>query len=755
MRRPYAILVLWWLLVAPPATAQTRATAVPTVGEALASLRDVWGELAMRRPEGPTYEFFRNLLPPLRYVNCSFRHYPIALAAPLGRAKARLVSNGSGVNLPSGLRLKHWREYPLGVTLHVGRDDEAFGRDLSRLDGPVYDRGYLPIVQTRYRVGPSAVAQEAFVPADGPLADGATVLVRLSLADGNLPVHVALALDAAPEVTPRGPLWAGGDGRWLLWLGRGWESDGAAKRVGAELRPNEPLLFAVSSIPAEPPSGELDDGTYRRLRSDCETAWQGWLSRCLDLEVPEERINRAWKATLVGNLMMASGDRMNYSAGNVYERLYEAESGDALRSLLLYGLTEQAKAMADPLLRYEQKGLGFHDAAFRLQLLGHLYWLTRDAQFVRSRRDLWRPSVDLILAGRGGEFGLLPKENYCGDVHTQVYSLNSNANCWRGLRDVPAVLRDMNGPGEAEEASKLSAAAGEFRQAILAAVAKSERRDVTPWFIPVALFGAEQPYQKLTDTMLGSYWDLMIPYVLGSGVLDEPRRDAALAYLQTRGGLCIGMVRFHQHSGLFANEDAVDDLYTLRYAQTLLRRDDPGDAERVLVSFYGKLAQGLTPDTFVGGEGTGLVPLGGDGRAMYLPPNSAGNGFFLTVLRELLVQEEDRDADGAPDALRLLFATPRQWLGDGKTIRLEGAPTAFGPISVVARSHLSAGRVTVDVTPPPREIAAMRLRVRLPAGWKAIGALANGSVLQLGPRSTLELPRSRKRVRVEVSVARE
>src|SRR5688500_8332459 len=37
----------------------------------------------------------------------------------------------------------------------------------------------------------------------------------------------------------------------------------------------------------------------------------------------------------------------------------------------------------------------------------------------------------------------LAKDNYAGDVSTQVYSLNSNANCWRGLRDMAAVLEDL------------------------------------------------------------------------------------------------------------------------------------------------------------------------------------------------------------------------------------------------------------------------------------------------------------------------
>jgi hypothetical protein len=56
---------------------------LPKPAEMAAAREDVWGEAAIRQPGGPSYEFFRDLLPPLRYVNTAFRHYPIVLSAPL------------------------------------------------------------------------------------------------------------------------------------------------------------------------------------------------------------------------------------------------------------------------------------------------------------------------------------------------------------------------------------------------------------------------------------------------------------------------------------------------------------------------------------------------------------------------------------------------------------------------------------------------------------------------------------------------
>src|SRR5688572_3773186 len=80
---------------------------------------DVLGEASLKQPGGPSYEYFRNLMPPLRYVDASFRHYPITLSAPGSTSKARLVSNGSAINALQ--RSRTWiNETGKPVTIFVG-----------------------------------------------------------------------------------------------------------------------------------------------------------------------------------------------------------------------------------------------------------------------------------------------------------------------------------------------------------------------------------------------------------------------------------------------------------------------------------------------------------------------------------------------------------------------------------------------------------------------------------------------------------
>jgi hypothetical protein len=723
---------------------------------ALTARDDLWGAAARAQPNGPSYDFFCRLLPPLRYVNAAFEYYPVVLSAPNAGVKARLLSNGSGLNALANLST--WKEQGVPVSFHVGPEAESFGADLQRLDGPRYERGYLPVLHFSYAQGEGRYTEEVFAAVGSAAERRGLVWVRLGI-EGQKEGQVAAQFHASGLRTSEEGVLNDSAGRAVAWFGPGWMWDAANARLAGQVGPARPLTLALATLPLEPGAGvvEIKETQYGREHQSALDLWDSTLCRGARIEVPETIVNQAWRSLVAGLFVLMNQDRMFYSAGNSYEREFEAESGDAARALLQFGFTDEVRRVLPSLLVYKQQKLDFHDAGFKLQVLAHYFWLTRDAASVRRWQSSWRSAVDLIVTSREPSTGLLPRENYCGDVATQVYSLNSNANSWKGLRDFAAVLREI---GEGEEAAALTAVATEFRTAILAAVERSQRLDVDPPFVPVALFGEEKPYESLTATKLGSYWCLMSPYVLGSGIFgpNSAQDGWILDYLQERGGVFMGMIRFHQHSGLFANEDAVDDLYGVRYVDKLLERDEVDSA---LTSFYGKLAQGLTPGTFLGAEGTGLRPMqspgGGEpGRAMYLPPNASSQAFFLWMLRGLLVQDRDLDDDGKPETLRLGFATPRRWLEDGNRILVERLPTAFGPVRFVLHSRLAHGEVLADLT-LPSDISCRKtwLRVRVPEGWQVVSASRGGVPMQVKAEGTVDLSGLSGRLTVRFGVSRQ
>jgi hypothetical protein len=743
-----SVLLVALLAVAPArpvAAGDGPAAPLPGPREMANSLHDVWGEAALRQQGGASYEFFKDLLPPLRYVNTAFRHYPVVLSAPSAGVKARWVSNGSAVNARADKK-PMWREVGSPVLFHVGDPAEPFGADPERLSGPRYAGGYLPIVQVSYTRTDTTYEQEAFAGVREPFASRGGVFLRFTARGAAGKVAARVELDAplsAADGSARD-----GKGQALVLFDMGWHWDGTRKELSATLMPGQSAVLAVLTRPLPPPLPALTQAAYGEERRACVASWEELLGRGLKLEVPEPVVNDAWRSLVVGNFLIADGDRMHYSAGNAYDHLYEGECGDAVRALLLFGHTDDARRMAGPLLDFQRQATRFHVAGHKLQLLAHYYWVTRDADYVRAKEPVWKPVVELIVGSRRADNGLLPPDNYAGDINQKVFALNSNANCWRGLRDLAAVLDDM---GEHDRAKDLAREAKAFREAILDAVAKSERRDVRPPFIPNALLGDEGPYETLTATRLGSYYDLMAPYILGSGVFGPgaERETWMIDYLRAHGGLAMGMVRTTPHQGEFDNQPGVNVLYGLRYQLTLLRRDD---REHALAGFYGHLAQGMTRDTFIGGEGSRFLHGDRFGRSFYLPPNSASNAMFLTTLRYLLVQDWDTDDDGRPDTLRLLYGAPRRWLEDGRVLTMERAPTVFGAVSLRAESRLGRGEVAVTVTPPPRRPEHFLLRVPLPAGWKAVSAEAAEKRLPLAGDGSVVLPPDSGRLTVRFRV---
>jgi hypothetical protein len=172
------------------------------------------------------------------------------------------------------------------------------------------------------------------------------------------------------------------------------------------------------------------------------------------------------------------------------------------------------------------------------------------------------------------------------------------------------------------------------------------------------------------------------------------------------------------HQGEFDKQPGVNVLYGLRYNLTLLMR---GERDRALVGFYGQLAQGMTRDTFIGGEGSRFFHGDRHGRSFYLPPNSASNATFLTTLRYLLVQDWDLDDDGKPETLRLCDAIPPRWLAGAAPLVVERAPSAFGGVSFRVESRLKQGEVVVSVQAPPRPVGKWTLRLPDPPGSTITG----------------------------------
>lgn len=754
----------WCALAVGGATAQP----LPSLEEALAAKHDVWGEAAMAQPNGASYEFLAPLLPPPRYVNADFRHYPIVLSAPRAPVKARLISDGSGVNLPGGAR--SWNDVGTAAVFRVGPDEFRFGALVDRLEEPTLAEGWLPIVEVRYRHAspvqsegavplsnvrtarpPEIYALEAFAGTEPAWAAHGAVAVKFTLPQGAAGM-VAVDFGAAAGLRFADGRLTNAAGDVLAIFDRSWrwERNGARARVTGAAAATLVILTQPMPVAAAAAAGNFD---YAAQRSRAVAAWREVVAAGMHVEVPEPRVQDAWRALVAQNVGLIHGDRMHYSAGNQYERLYQGEGSDAALALLLWGHDREMRRLIGPLLDFTRRGLEIHQAGFKLTNVARLYWQTRDGEAVRALRPKWAPEVTRLTEGRTGPHGLYPAERYTGDISTPVQAVGANAQAWRALRDLAAMLAEL---GETAEAERLGAIAAEFRGTVRAAIDASVRRETSPPFVPVALRGAEPAHDPILRSRIGSYWNITIGYTIGSGIFPpgSPEETWLPRYQERHGGIFLGLVRSggSEEFNFWTGAERINPLYGLRYTVDTLRRDEP---ERAILGLYGMLAHGFTRNTFVAGEAGTVLPVDARGRMFYCPPNSAGNGYFLTVLRHLLVQDWDQSDDGVPDTLRLLFATPRRWLEDGKTIAVERAPTAFGPVSLRVESRLSAGEVRARVELPARHRAPrVELRVRVPDGWRVREVEAAGRSLPVDERGTVDLSAFTGVVELRCSVGR-
>jgi len=710
----------------PQAGCSAPARPTAALRSALASGRDVLGERLLGSPAGPTYRGVRHLLPGLWYAR--------------GRGGAALTPSGAyyltfgypaslygekafGLHVADGSQIRVRRSDGPALSVVVGRHAELYGSCLARLSGPRLAEGWLPILRTGYVDADGArYAEESFVgrmPGVAPVVS----LVRLSV-------------DARPSGRPaivRFVASAGERARLVPGVG--------GMLVGNELRyrVDGTAVIHIGWLHHPAAGAEIDESSYLAARAAIRERWHEALAPATTLAVPERRVADAYRNALVQQRVLT----WRYSVGNPYEELSFAEALGAATVVGRLGFEDVSEAI----LRFAAHRLPVRFSSWRAGAL-----LTAAAAHVqlggalpqpvqRALEDALSRLESQIFRPRGD--GLLEREAFSSDVRRRVIGIHTQAVAWQGLRWMSRAWSRRERPRLAARAAR---AATRLEHALRAAISASERKlPDGSLFVPAALLDGGRPFDRLTATRDGSYWNLVLPYALASGLIrpDGPRAQGIWRYLQRHGARLLGLVRadarrLYRDAG--PGDSGIDQVYGLEMARFLADADLP---DQLVLSLYGTLAGALTPGTYVGGEASTVAPIDGASRGtLYLPPNGGTNTTFLETLRLMLVHER-RNARGAPVGLDLAFATPRGWLRPGGTVGVRAAPTSFGPVSYSVSRSGDTVRVGVDGP----AVADIRLRVRTPSNRQIASVAWSGGSLSFDVASgTVRLPPQARRV---------
>ena len=673
---------------------------VRAVDRALRSRRDVWGNALLAAAGGPTAERARRYLAPLFLargpggmpLTRTGAHY-VAFGQP-----ADAVGSGTmALHVADGSQILSKRVAGSALTVRVGiAGRELYGSCRARLAPPRLASGYLPILQTRYLDAQGTrYVQESFAARGsptGPLVSFVSLSADARRAHGDSTVRLALPGESAP-LALRVPV-------------------GRVSTVRAAW---------PHASGAEP---ELEDAAgYDEARAALVAYWTERLEEGATIEVPERRVQNAVRNLLVQDL----GLGWRYSVGNPYQQLSFPEGLDVAQVLSAYGYADAAAAILRRSLSAPRAPYPSWRMGQKLVATATHYLLFRDRAVVASMTpDLRRGVGELGRRLDRRDPGLLGRERYSSDISELVYGLHAQAVVWQGLRLMGFVWSEVGPHSLAVTCRKLAALLGAGLRAAI--VASQRRLHDGSLFVPTRLLDRERPYGSVTTTRAGSYWNLVVPYALASGLFrpHSPAAKGVLAYLDRHGARLLGTVRSGAYSlygrGAAYPVSGANPVYGLNAARFLADNDRP---DRLVLALYGQLAVGMTPGTFVAGEAVSVAPLDGDVyRATYLPPNAASNASFLETLRLMLVHER-RDRRGVPSGLELGFSTPRAWLAPGKRIAVHDLPTSFGRISFAIAARTTGVHALLDV-PSGAQRATLHLRFRLPAGAHLAGMQVNG-----------------------------
>lgn len=479
----------------------------------------------------------------------------------------------------------------------------------------------------------------------------------------------------------------------------------------------------------------IQPAAYDRARAATADFWRDQLARGALFDVPERRVEDAERALLIQELSMT----WRYSVGNTYEELSFAEALSAAEVTAEYGYGDISKAILRFTLLRLPKRFSNRRAGERLVAGAVYYRLFRDRAYVAEETPELAVAVARLasqIERRGGN-GLVDREAVSTDIGTKIYGLHTQTAVWAGLL---AMGRVWAATGYPKLAARCAGLARRLGTALRRAVHESERRlPDGSLFVPLALLDRVRPYERLAASRDGSYWNLLVPYALASGFFPPHGAQARgiLRYLLDHGSRLLGLVR-SDDAKLYGRPvypvSGTDQVYGLSVSRFLADDDRP---DQLVLSLYGMLAAAMTPGTFVAGEGASVAPLRDElDRTMLLPPNSGANASFLETLRLMLVHET-RDVEEAPSGLELGYSTPRGWLGPGKTIRVDGAPTSFGPVSYSLRRRGDEVHASLLV---PAGVPYLRLRLRLPAGTCIGSVRARGHAVPFdAPSGTIDL----------------
>jgi len=479
---------------------------------------------------------------------------------------------------------------------------------------------------------------------------------------------------------------------------------------------------------------------YRAL-AELHRYWSAQFAGGMQFELPEQWVSHFCRHSMVLERATRTGYHPHYG---VVDRAYGGPEHDGFQDILTSAVTcylewghfELAKRYLDQYLatfvrpngalRYRGPELGQYGRM--LAVIARAYELTGDEAIllshhdkivalsqvllVRRRQSLLRPPDDPaygMIAGRHEADISFDTPGLLAHDYEQPYFCNST-EAWRGLRDLGAAWQAIGrrrgdpklvGQGEqlAGEADRL---AGDVKRAVDRSWVDRQGTSVLPLFPGARALHVDAPYRSCPESFdENRVWSEM----LYSGLLDRASALAILEAAAANGGSTLG---------IFGNRRLVVSFTAYGQAYGMLQHDL---VREFLLLYYALAFHVHTRGTWTAFECTDMDR----DRAEHLPYCAPAQLIVPTLTKWMLVFDDPLEPE-----TWLAKAVPRHWLADGLNVRVNGAPTRWGPVSYEFSSAVSSGTVRATVDLPERRQGLVKLRLRVPGRRVLTGVEIDG-----------------------------
>ena len=432
------------------------------------------------------------------------------------------------------------------------------------------------------------------------------------------------------------------------------------------------LDFKIPVVPLEPnaDTSQFHSATFDTYLPRVVQFWENILASGIDITVPETKVNEAFKANLIYDLIARDkiGDDYVQTVNKFhYHAFWLRDSSYIVRMYDISGYHQLARQDLDFFARWQQpdgnfvsQGGQFDGWGQTLWAYGQHYRITGDRAFAESVLPSIRRAVTWLQKARASDpLHLMPKTTPGDNEDISGHVTGHNFWALAGLKNAIALAK---GIGATEDAEAFQREYDDY----FAALKKVLDRET------IALHGYIQPG---LDSTGGQDWGNMLA-VYPEIILDphDPMVTATLNATRAKykeGIMTYGDGRFLHH------------YLTMKNTETEIIR---GDQQMAIEELYAMLVH--TGSTHAGFE-FAIRPWGTRDFGLNLSPHGWFSAKFRAVVRDMLVREQGDD-------LHLLSVTSPEWFKPGDTISVKRAPTNFGPVQFTMKT-IDNGHATLEV----------------------------------------------------------